>query len=378
MILHLIRYDPKFSKSVARFFETICPENNVFVVVKTMKHQTNTLEGDFHYVSCPDELRHIVEGRSDWEGVVVNGLLAELWPYRDIIPSELPKGHFIWGVEAYRGIVSRPGQLLEPETAKLVVTAKQKFRFMMHLLSGRLARMQRRTKHIGQLFDFVAFSIKEEVDLFIREGIFTDTIDYVPASISGGMNYNDGLLDHTCHGKGVFVGNCASPNNNHIDAFHWIRQQSVLNDYKVVVPLSYGGTVKYREKVVEVGLQLFGNKFMPIMDFLPIDEYSRIIAQCDYMVMNLKRQQALGNIRRAVAMGATVCLRSETSVAKGMTAAGIRIRQIDSAPNSLKLLDEAERHANAALCRKLYGLESGASAVRSMVEKMTQTKRLSQ
>jgi hypothetical protein len=376
MILHLIRYDFKFSKAVQQRFEAAAPGENVFVVVKIMEHQKNTLGEGFLYVSTPDELLEIVQGRTDWEAVIVNGLLAELWPYRGVIPQALPKAYYIWGVEAYNAVVDHADALFEPVTAKLACSSRRRLRHVLYRLSGRLARLRRRTKEMGQIFDFGIFPIKEEIGLFIQLGILPETIDYVFGGVGGGIDFNDVAFRPRDLGREVLVGNSGDPNNNHIDAFLWLREQTVIDDSKIIVPLSYGGTELYRQKVIESGHQLFGDRFTPLLEFMPYDSYLELMASCGCVVMNHKRQQGAGNILRAAAMGATVCLQSSTTVARGLSKMGVEIRSVGSGSNSLQLLDQDARRENIKLCRKLFSRERGMNQLRLLLDKMRQVKEL--
>ena len=376
MILHLIRYDFKFSKAVQQLFEAAAPGDNVFVVVQTMEHQKNTLGEGFLYVSSADELLEIVQRRSDWEGIIVNGLLAELWPYRAVIPADLPKAYYVWGVEGYNAVVDGPMALFEPVTAKLACSPRRRLRHVLYRFSGRLARLRRRTKEMGHIFDFGLFPIKEEVDLFVRQGILSEEIDYVFGSVAGGIDFNNAAFSQRDLGSGVLVGNSGDPNNNHIDAFLWLSEQAVVDDCRIIVPLSYGGTERYRQEVIESGRQLFGDRFTPLLEFMPYDSYLELMASCGCVVMNHKRQQGAGNMLRAAAMGATVCLQSSTTVAKGLSKMGVEIRSVGFGPNELQLLDQDARRENMELCRKLFSRERGMNQLPLLLDKMRQVKKL--
>ena len=107
-------------------------------------------------------------------------------------------------------------------------------------------------------------------------------------------------------GRDVLVGNSASLANNHLEAFDLLS----LHDFsgrKVVVPLSYGDP-EYRAYVIKRGNELFGSAFTPLIEFLPLPEYVSVISNCNVVIMNHKRQQAIGNIGAALYHGAHVFL----------------------------------------------------------------------
>jgi hypothetical protein len=114
-------------------------------------------------------------------------------------------------------------------------------------------------------------------------------------------------------GNNIMIGNSGDPSNNHLDIFEILKQYD-LEDRNIYVPLSYAGTLKYREKVKEVGLRYWGEHFKPITKFLPLQEYSKMISSCGYRIFGHERQQAIGNIEMGLYSGCTVFL-SRTSVA---------------------------------------------------------------
>lgn len=114
-------------------------------------------------------------------------------------------------------------------------------------------------------------------------------------------------------GDNIMIGNSGDPSNNHLDIFEILKQYA-LGDRNIYVPLSYAGTLEYREKVKEVGFRYWGEHFKPITNFLPCQEYTKMISSCGYRIFGHERQQAVGNIEMGLRSGCTVFL-SETSVA---------------------------------------------------------------
>ena len=83
-------------------------------------------------------------------------------------------------------------------------------------------------------------------------------------------------------------------------------------DIEIICPLSYGEQ-EYRESVISLGKQLFAEKFVPLEDFLPYEEYQRLLASIDIAVFNHNRQQGMGNIITHLGLGHKVYLRSDQS-----------------------------------------------------------------
>lgn len=124
----------------------------------------------------------------------------------------------------------------------------------------------------------------------------------------------------------ILVGNSATPESNHADAFAWILDSGLQGD--VLCPLSYGDP-GYRDAVAALGSQLLGARFRPIFDFLDEDAYARLVASCSHMVMAHIRQQGLGNILLALQAGVRIVLRTDNPVHPFLAGLGIGVATFD-------------------------------------------------
>jgi dTDP-N-acetylfucosamine:lipid II N-acetylfucosaminyltransferase len=167
-------------------------------------------------------------------------------------------------------------------------------------------------------------------------------------------------------GPDVLVGNSATASNNHVEAFELLRGR--VKDARVIAPLSYGN-LNYGRQVAEVGARLFGERFDPLMQWMPIDEYNRRIGSCGFVMMNHRRQQAVGNIGAALFKGATVYLRPENPLASFYRELGIHLRSTDeltAGSSPLAPLAEAERAANRVRIGAHYARSRVIQAIRDL------------
>jgi dTDP-N-acetylfucosamine:lipid II N-acetylfucosaminyltransferase len=109
----------------------------------------------------------------------------------------------------------------------------------------------------------------------------------------------------------ILVGNSANPTNNHIEVLNKLLKFKD-EDIEIIAPLSYGEK-EWAKKVIETGEKLFGDKFKPLVDFLPPAEYARILNSVDIAVFNHNRQQALGNIKTLLYLGKKVYIRKDVT-----------------------------------------------------------------
>ena len=99
---------------------------------------------------------------------------------------------------------------------------------------------------------------------------------------------------------------------NYIDGLKALKRLNLTSSVKVFAPLSYGDSW-IRNEISRRGKRMLGNRFHPLIEFLPRDEYNRIIVSCSTVVMPHFRPQAFGNILTALWLGARVFL-SENNV----------------------------------------------------------------
>lgn len=107
----------------------------------------------------------------------------------------------------------------------------------------------------------------------------------------------------------ILLGNSATRTNCHVDA---LKNLEHLRDgnIRIYAPLSYGD-ISYGDFVEARGKELFGDKFIALRDFMPADEYFRLLGDIDVAVMAHNRQQAIGNIVPLLYAGKRVYIRRE-------------------------------------------------------------------
>ena len=110
----------------------------------------------------------------------------------------------------------------------------------------------------------------------------------------------------------VLLGNSATPTNRHLGAIDALSRFAA-EDIRVYAPLSYGDD-GYRTKVIEKGREVFGDKFIPVTDFMERAEYIAFLEKMDIGVFNYDRQQGLGNIHILLRMGSKVYMSSDSSM----------------------------------------------------------------
>lgn len=144
----------------------------------------------------------------------------------------------------------------------------------------------------------------------------------------------DGLLN-------VQVGNSADPGNGHFEMLDLLAASPGAGGMRVYAPLSYGDAANARA-VAERGRALFGDRFVPLLDFMPLPAYVAWLESIDIALFNHKRQQGMGNAVTLLGMGKKVHMRTDVSQWEMFRRLGLAIFPLDAfVPERLPAADAA-------------------------------------
>ncbi|MEZ8970486.1 TDP-N-acetylfucosamine:lipid II N-acetylfucosaminyltransferase [Vibrio cyclitrophicus] len=164
----------------------------------------------------------------------------------------------------------------------------------------------------------------------------------------------------------VLLGNSADPTNNHIEL---LNDLSMLDtgglDIKIYCPLSYGNQ-DYAKRVIEYGTELFGNRFIPLVEFISLNRYQDMLSEIDFAIFGHRRQQAMGNIINLIGMGKTVYLNKNITTYEFMKSKGISVRCI----NNIDLVEikEEEKENNKSIISGYFNEEKLISQLNDIFE----------
>ncbi|MDT0552275.1 TDP-N-acetylfucosamine:lipid II N-acetylfucosaminyltransferase [Urechidicola vernalis] len=168
-------------------------------------------------------------------------------------------------------------------------------------------------------------------------------------------------------GDNILVGNSANPTNNHVEVFIKLSKINLKNR-KVIVPLSYSGSEDYITYVLLKGKELLGANFSPILNFIELEEYNKILLSCRIVFFNHIRQQAMGNIITLGYMGATLFINKKSPVHKFLKDNEFIHYTIDDL-NIVLLnaeLEENIKKKNRLVLEDLYSFEKVLKKVQSL------------
>lgn len=120
----------------------------------------------------------------------------------------------------------------------------------------------------------------------------------------------------------IQVGNSSDPSNNHEEVLVYLSK--IKNkSFKVFCPLAYGNEeTKY--KIMKIGEELLGDKFVPITNMMNFEEYNDYMASIDVAIFNHDRQQAMGNIIGLLSLGKKVVIKETITPYDYLSKMGIK------------------------------------------------------
>lgn len=140
----------------------------------------------------------------------------------------------------------------------------------------------------------------------------------------------------------IQLGNSSDPTNNHIDLLNLLIKYKNTK-IKVFAPLSYGNK-EYTKEVIDYGKKLFGDKFIPLTEFMPFEKYLEFLGEIDIAIFAHKRQQAMGNIITLLGLGKKVYLRKDITTWQFFLEKGIEIYDVENI--ELELINEQIKKQN--------------------------------
>lgn len=148
----------------------------------------------------------------------------------------------------------------------------------------------------------------------------------------------------------IQIGNSATKTNNHIKVLDMLIKYKD-NNIKIFVPLSYGDE-EYAKEVICYGRQLFGDKFVPLTDFMPFEKYLDFLSKIDIAVFPAKRQQAFGNIVTLLGFGKKVYIDKDSTLNIVFDECKVKVYHIDDF--NLELLDVITARKNIEMVKKFF------------------------
>ncbi len=154
----------------------------------------------------------------------------------------------------------------------------------------------------------------------------------------------------------ILVGTSASKPNRHEFAFNKLSKIELKDlKVKVIVPLSYGDP-EYRNKILKIGKEIFGNNFYPLLELMPYEDYLNILYNIDIALFAHNRQEGMGNLIQLLGLGKKVYLNPETSQWNLCQNLGIKVYNINGDLDLTMNSEELEN--NKSIVKEVFSFKN--------------------
>jgi hypothetical protein len=150
----------------------------------------------------------------------------------------------------------------------------------------------------------------------------------------------------------IQVGNAADPALNHLEVFQKLEKYKNKN-IKIVCPLAYGYN-NYRNKIIQKGVETFGNKFYSITKLLSFGEYSELLATVDIAIFNFQGQQAGYNILTLIGLGKKVYINNNTTFWKLCSNFGLKVYNYNNLNGLLQKIPNEIKFKNIDIIKNYF------------------------
>ena len=223
----------------------------------------------------------------------------------------------MWGADLYKYL---PLKLYDNQTLELLSKFEGKVKSMLLRLYYSFNFLIR--KRIIKRIDYVNSPHKGDVRLLKKyfktkaewypKGIYPNPIDFEKIGLESSTSINEKFNFKKSGGKLFLLGNSGAESNNHLDIMIRLSKMKEQN-FEIICPLSYGGPKNYIKKIIEKAEKLFGNRFVPLLDFYNPDQYFGILKQIDLAILYHNRQQGGGTLHVLVYLGKPICMKKTSA-----------------------------------------------------------------
>lgn len=314
------------------------------------------------------EMSHLLASLKNYSAIVLHGLF---YPWCETILRNVPENvkvaWMFWGGEVY-------GRS-DIEMKKLAPLSFVVDRFHSFARGNREKKTYELPYELFRRVDYCLTGEEEEY-LFVKRWLKTNIkhIWYTYYSIEDTLGE---LANGMVFGDGIIVGNSASIGANFFETLFKIKILS-NKERNILLPLSYGAPW-VRNSVRKFANKLFGDKAIVLSDYLPRNDYNRLLQQCSVMIMNHYRPQAQGNIITGLWLGMRVYLSKKSLAFDFFKRIGILIYSVEddlkrSNLHAFAPLSIEEMKHNREVLLKWYSREHVIKSVKGVVTELQKSK----
>lgn len=367
MILHLLT-DEKVCPRVIKLFEECNNHGNIFIVFNSIKEKWRFVNKADNIISCySSEVKHL-----DWKGidkVIIHYLDPQKMNF--ILSHPLKDKTIIWmmwGADIYNKYLYKLGfKLYASGNSSLYIDEfkKRSFKYLRKLKNSLLS---------PYYFYLQKWFMENRIDYIVTDDVQLELIKkYVGFKrLKSNLQFSyypiedvlGGLKECRAAGNKILIGNSCSFSNNHEYVLEQIKNID-LSTYEVVVPLNYGVNKEYRDIVA--------GKYRAILhatileDFLPLDEYNRLMLQAGTCIYGNFRQEAWGNILIGLYLGSKIYLHSQNPLLELCRRYGFVVFVLEDIQHTFRdILSDDDKEHNRIIAYSLFSSKKNKEYIQSI------------
>ena len=363
MILHLL-FDSQFTDYVIEQFSNPEMKSNFMLVSPTREMRFFHHLDDVKLVNPREEseMQNLIEDIANYKTVIFHGFFE---PWQAWLLNHWPENVKIawvcWGGEIY-------GQ---PDIRTSFLKPLSKIAYLLHT-NCRKQENKIFSKQIMCKANYCLTNLVPEYE-FVK--------NYLGTNIKH-LSYNYYTIDETLgslrdckvSGHNIFIGNSATIENNFFEIF-WQLKRVGIESRNIIVPMSYGDSW-VRNIIMRVGKKLFSDRFAPLVEFMPREEYNKTMLDCAVMIQPHMREQAHGNIVTGIWLGMRVYLSEKGIDYKHFKSIGCKVYSIErdlrrSNPNVFEPMIEEDVAYNRQILLSVYGRDHIDAENRKLVKELS-------
>lgn len=349
MNLHLMCDEKVISRTIASFEKVLPNQNKYIILVPNVDYKckhVHLTSSNVHYLVYDTPLFwNTIGDVKQYKNIIIHFLTDEDCYFINKInhPSIT---WIVWGADLYNDMLDKVGFKLYADEKlindSLISSASERnklstLKTWVKNCMPLLTRLIRKSKHLKVLKQRLK-AVEKINYVAISPGDFSLLLHYFPQyqhlKQKNFFYYpiNEiipkDFLSSASLGNNIIIGNSASFTNNHI----YVMKKLAKVDYgsrKILMPLSYGGNDYYVNKVIETGKILLGDNYEPIIDFMSLQQYNKLLLSSSTYIYGNFRQEAFGNILTGLYVGATVFMEGTSPLLHDLKQKGFLLFSLD-------------------------------------------------
>jgi hypothetical protein len=325
-VLH-VTPDDKFFDPVFEHWEVNENFINEAIFITKSRHY------QFRFIKNTDEVNVLYNTKmvterlsaDDYDIIFFYSIRPNLYKYFRFIPQNKIVIWWMWGLDIYNPVKGLPPfinlDLYKPLTneynKRVNNNLKNKLYKLYCLLIKNIMRKQR--LEMLQRIDYFQPVLKEEYSMMCANPNFRASEFYCKPSVNNVEKVELKRADGN-----ILLGNSATVTNNHLDVLETVKKFR-QDQQQIIMPLNYGNG-KYKEWLSKYIDYPF---VTPIYNYMPREEYFKMLDDCSYAVVGTIRQQAMGNIGYALRHGIKVFLYKDSVAYKSLKDSGYVVYAIE-------------------------------------------------